>query len=47
VSADPADPIPPLAVDDLQHGWLEEADVVVVGLGAAGLAASLELRAAT
>lgn len=36
------DPIPPLAVDDLEDGWLEEVDVVVVGLGAAGLAASLE-----
>lgn len=39
---DLTDPIPPLAVDDLERGWSDEADVVVVGLGAAGLAASLE-----
>ncbi|WP_426573794.1 FAD-dependent oxidoreductase [Aquihabitans sp. McL0605] len=37
-----ADPIPPLAVDDLEDGWSDEADVIVVGLGAAGLATSIE-----
>jgi 3-oxo-5alpha-steroid 4-dehydrogenase len=37
-----ADPIPPLLIDDLEGGWSDEADVIVVGLGAAGLAASLE-----
>lgn len=37
-----ADQIPPLTVDELEGGWSDEADVVVVGLGAAGLAASIE-----
>ena len=34
------DPIPPIDADDLA-GWDDAADVVVVGLGAAGLAASI------
>ncbi|HWJ62714.1 MAG TPA: FAD-dependent oxidoreductase [Acidimicrobiales bacterium] len=37
-----ADPIAPLAAADLEGGWSDEVDVVVVGLGAAGLAASIE-----
>jgi 3-oxo-5alpha-steroid 4-dehydrogenase len=42
VPGQPADQIPPLAVDDLEGGWSDEVDVVVVGQGAAGLAASIE-----
>lgn len=37
-----AEPIPPLALEDLQGAWSDEVDLVVVGLGAAGLAASIE-----
>lgn len=37
-----SEPIPPLAVDELDGGWSDETDVIVVGLGAAGLAASIE-----
>lgn len=36
------EPIAPLSVDGLEGGWAEEADVVVIGLGAAGLAAAIE-----
>jgi 3-oxo-5alpha-steroid 4-dehydrogenase len=35
------EPIPPLDAADLPHGWDESADVVVVGLGAAGLAGAI------
>lgn len=41
MSDDRTAPIPPLEVADLAGGWHDEADVVVVGLGAAGLAASI------
>lgn len=36
------EPIAPVTVDDLADGWSDEVDVVVVGLGAAGLAAAIE-----
>ncbi len=35
-------PIPPLDISELDGDWTHRADVVVVGLGAAGLAASIE-----
>lgn len=35
------DPIPPVPVADLPGGWDDEADIVVVGLGAAGLAGAI------
>lgn len=41
MSGDATAPIPPLATTDLEQGWDDTADVVVVGLGAAGLAGSI------
>jgi len=41
VSSDGAAPVPPIAATDLERGWDDAADVVVVGLGAAGLAGSI------
>lgn len=35
------DPIQPLDVSELSDGWAEECDVLVIGLGAAGLASSI------
>ncbi len=37
-----SEPILPLSVVDLDGGWSDEVDVVVVGLGATGLAAAIE-----
>lgn len=46
-SADSVTPVlPPLEVDDAAAvAWTEEADVVVVGWGAAGACAAIEARA--
>ena len=40
LSDDPIAPLPPLGVDDVP-GWDHETDVLVVGLGAAGAAATI------
>ena len=36
-----SEPIPPIAFHDLGGGWDDEADVVVIGLGAAGLSGAI------